>query len=111
MRDRIKDLRVEGISLVDNYRSQFARVVSKKSFDPLLQDLVAIGAFACTRNEDDIMTHAEGRIGGSRSAHIDDVSTAPVRARLHDTNIAQNAGLAVADETHRIQRAWKVSAS
>ena len=30
---------VEGISLVNNYRAQFDRILSKKSFDGLLQDL------------------------------------------------------------------------
>src|SRR5213596_2709248 len=33
------DVIVEGISLVGNYRSQFDRVLRKKSFDELLQDL------------------------------------------------------------------------
>jgi phospholipid transport system substrate-binding protein len=36
---RVYDVIVEGISLVNNYRSQFERVLSKKSFDALLQDL------------------------------------------------------------------------
>jgi phospholipid transport system substrate-binding protein len=36
---RVYDLIVEGISLVNNYRSQFERVLNKKSFDALLQDL------------------------------------------------------------------------
>ena len=36
---RAYDVIVEGISLVSNYRSQFDRVLKKKSFDELLQDL------------------------------------------------------------------------
>ena len=36
---RAYDVVVEGISLVNNYRSQFDRVLNKKSFDDLLQDL------------------------------------------------------------------------
>src|SRR5436189_4203392 len=36
---RVFDVIVEGISLVGNYRSQFDRVLKKKSFDELLQDL------------------------------------------------------------------------
>ena len=36
---RAYDVVVEGISLVNNYRSQFDRVLNKKSFDGLLQDL------------------------------------------------------------------------
>ena len=36
---RVYDVIVEGISLVNNYRSQFDRVLTKKSFDALLQDL------------------------------------------------------------------------
>jgi phospholipid transport system substrate-binding protein len=36
---RAYDVVVEGISLVNNYRAQFDRVLSKKSFDELLQDL------------------------------------------------------------------------
>jgi phospholipid transport system substrate-binding protein len=36
---RVYDVSVEGISLVNNYRSQFDRVLNKKSFDALLQDL------------------------------------------------------------------------
>ena len=36
---RVYDVIVEGISLVGNYRSQFDRVLRKKSFDELLQDL------------------------------------------------------------------------
>ena len=36
---RAYDVIVEGISLVGNYRSQFDRVLRKKSFDELLQDL------------------------------------------------------------------------
>jgi phospholipid transport system substrate-binding protein len=36
---RAYDVIVEGISLVGNYRSQFDRVLQKKSFDELLQDL------------------------------------------------------------------------
>jgi phospholipid transport system substrate-binding protein len=36
---RAHDVIVEGISLVNNYRSQFDRVLTKKSFDALLQDL------------------------------------------------------------------------
>jgi phospholipid transport system substrate-binding protein len=36
---RVYDVSVEGISLVNNYRSQFDRVLSRKSFDALLQDL------------------------------------------------------------------------
>jgi phospholipid transport system substrate-binding protein len=38
---RVYDVSVEGISLVNNYRSQFDRVLNKKSFDALLQDLRA----------------------------------------------------------------------
>src|SRR5919108_5185140 len=36
---RAYDVIVEGISLVGNYRAQFDRVLKKKSFDELLQDL------------------------------------------------------------------------
>jgi len=36
---RAYDVVVEGISLVNNYRAQFDRILSKKSFDGLLQDL------------------------------------------------------------------------
>jgi phospholipid transport system substrate-binding protein len=36
---RAYDVVVEGISLVNNYRSQFDRFLSKKSFDELLQEL------------------------------------------------------------------------
>jgi len=36
---RVYDLVVEGVSLVNNYRSQFDRVLNKKSFDAFLQDL------------------------------------------------------------------------
>ena len=36
---RVYDVIVEGISLVNNYRSQFDRALKKKSFDALLQDL------------------------------------------------------------------------
>ena len=36
---RVYDVVVEGISLVNNYRSQFDRILAKKSFDELLQDL------------------------------------------------------------------------
>ena len=36
---RAYDVIVEGISLVNNYRSQFDRILTKKSFDALLQDL------------------------------------------------------------------------
>jgi len=36
---RAYDVIVEGISLVNSYRSQFDRVLNKKSFDALLQDL------------------------------------------------------------------------
>jgi len=36
---RAYDVVVEGISLVNNYRAQFDRVLNKKSFDGLLQDL------------------------------------------------------------------------
>ncbi len=36
---RVYDVIAEGISLVNNYRSQFDRVLNKKSFDALLQDL------------------------------------------------------------------------
>ena len=36
---RVYDVTVEGVSLVNNYRSQFDRVLNKKSFDTLLQDL------------------------------------------------------------------------
>ncbi|HTN70163.1 MAG TPA: ABC transporter substrate-binding protein [Methylomirabilota bacterium] len=36
---RAYDVVVENISLVNNYRSQFDRLLSKKSFDELLQDL------------------------------------------------------------------------
>jgi phospholipid transport system substrate-binding protein len=38
---RAYDVIVDGISLVGNYRSQFHRVLQKKSFDELLQDLRA----------------------------------------------------------------------
>jgi phospholipid transport system substrate-binding protein len=38
---RAYDVIVEGISLVANYRAQFDRVLKKKSFDELLQDLRA----------------------------------------------------------------------
>jgi phospholipid transport system substrate-binding protein len=38
---RVYDVIVEGISLVGNYRSQFDRILKKKSFDELLQDLRA----------------------------------------------------------------------
>ena len=37
----VYDVIVEGISLLGNYRSQFHRVLQKKSFDELLQDLRA----------------------------------------------------------------------
>jgi len=36
---RAYDIIVEGISLVNNYRAQFDRFLSRKSFDELLQDL------------------------------------------------------------------------
>lgn len=36
---RVYDVSVEGISLINNYRSQFDRVLSRKSFDELLHDL------------------------------------------------------------------------
>jgi phospholipid transport system substrate-binding protein len=36
---RVYDVIVEGISLVNNYRSQFDRLLKKKSFDAVLQDL------------------------------------------------------------------------
>jgi phospholipid transport system substrate-binding protein len=36
---RAYDVVVEGISLVNNYRAQFERFLSRKSFDELLQDL------------------------------------------------------------------------
>jgi phospholipid transport system substrate-binding protein len=36
---RVFDVIVGGISLVENYRSQFDRVLRKKSFDELLQDM------------------------------------------------------------------------
>ena len=36
---RVYDVVVEGISLVNNYRSQFARFLTNKSFDELLQHL------------------------------------------------------------------------
>ena len=36
---RAYDVIVEGISLVNNYRSQFDRILTKKSFDALLRDL------------------------------------------------------------------------
>lgn len=36
---RVYDVVVEDISLVENYRSQFERVLRRKSFDELLQDL------------------------------------------------------------------------
>jgi phospholipid transport system substrate-binding protein len=36
---RAYDVVIEGISLVNNYRAQFDRVLSKKSFDELLRDL------------------------------------------------------------------------
>ncbi len=38
---RVYDVIVEGISLVENYRSQFDRVLSRKSFDALLENLRA----------------------------------------------------------------------
>jgi len=38
---RVYDVVVEGISLVENYCSQFDWVLSRKSFDALLQDLRA----------------------------------------------------------------------
>lgn len=36
---RAYDVTVEGVSLVDNYRAQFARVLQRHPFDQLLQDL------------------------------------------------------------------------
>lgn len=36
---RVYDVVVEGISLVNNYRSQFDRILNKTSFDELLKDL------------------------------------------------------------------------
>jgi phospholipid transport system substrate-binding protein len=36
---RAYDVVVEGVGVVDNYRSQFDRVLRKKAFDELLQDL------------------------------------------------------------------------
>lgn len=36
---RVYDVTVEGFSLVDNYRAQFDRVLRRKTFDELLQDL------------------------------------------------------------------------
>jgi phospholipid transport system substrate-binding protein len=36
---RVYDVVVEGVDLVENYRSQFDRVLGKKSFDELLEDL------------------------------------------------------------------------
>jgi phospholipid transport system substrate-binding protein len=36
---RVYDVVVEGVSLVNNYRAQFDRFLSKKSFDELLQTL------------------------------------------------------------------------
>jgi len=36
---RVYDVIVEGISLINNYRSQFDRILNKKSFDALLRDL------------------------------------------------------------------------
>jgi len=36
---RVYDVSVEGISLINNYRSQFDRVLSRKSFDDLLKAL------------------------------------------------------------------------
>jgi phospholipid transport system substrate-binding protein len=36
---RVFDVIVGGVSLVENYRSQFDRVLSRKSFDELLQDM------------------------------------------------------------------------
>lgn len=36
---RVYDVIVESVSLVDNYRSQFDRILSTKSFDKLLEDL------------------------------------------------------------------------
>ena len=36
---RVYDVTVEGISLVNNYRSQFDRILNKSSFDELLKDL------------------------------------------------------------------------
>ena len=36
---QVYDVVIEGISIVNNYRSQFERVLNKRSFDELLQDL------------------------------------------------------------------------
>ena len=36
---RVYDVVVEGISLINNYRSQFDRILNKSSFDQLLKDL------------------------------------------------------------------------
>ena len=36
---KVYDAIVENISIVNNYRAQFDRILSKKSFDGLLQDL------------------------------------------------------------------------
>ena len=36
---RVYDVVVEGVSVVNNYRAQFDRFLSKKSFDELLQTL------------------------------------------------------------------------
>ena len=36
---RVYDVVVEGVSIVNNYRAQFDRFLSKKSFDELLQAL------------------------------------------------------------------------
>ena len=36
---RAYDIVVEGIGLVNNYRAQFDRFLSKKSFDELLQEM------------------------------------------------------------------------
>ena len=59
-------------------------------------------------DEDDVVARAERRIVRRGSAHIDDVSSARFRAGLDNTDLLQNTGLTGADETHRVQRAWKV---
>jgi phospholipid transport system substrate-binding protein len=35
----VYDVIIEGISLVNNYRSQFDRMLTRRSFDDLLQEL------------------------------------------------------------------------
>ena len=38
---RVQDIRVESISLVDNYRAQFASIIARSSYDDLVQRLRA----------------------------------------------------------------------